>query len=383
MMRIAVLAHVRHPVAPPFKGGMEAHAWHLAAGLARRGHDVTLFASGDSAAGLPPGVKLWPVLEQHYDARFPWHQWHGTDALNAHLDAGFAEVCRALLEGGFGIVHNNSLHRFPPRLARQMRVPMVTSLHVPPFPVLQRAVQESAAPWAWFTSTSRSHGASWWEGSREPPQHRVVANGIDLDNWPFSAGGDGSAVWAGRITPTKGPHLAAAAAARAGVPLTLFGTIEHQEYFDTQLRPRLGGSIRYGGHADAGALSEAYRRSSVFLFTPMWDEPFGLAAVEAMASGLPVAATSRGAVREVIGPAGHFAEAEDASSLAVALRAALRISPLVPRRRAERFFTADRMITRCLAIYAQARAGLCQPARATRFPDHALRIAELSEPAAG
>ncbi|MFW8595504.1 glycosyltransferase [Cribrihabitans neustonicus] len=374
-MRIAVLAHVRHPVAPPFMGGMEAHSWHLAAGLARRGHEVTLFASGDSAAGLPPGVKLRPVLEQHYDARFPWHRWHGTDALNAHLDAGFAQACRELLEGGFDIVHNNSLHRFPPRLARQMRLPMVTSLHVPPFPVLQRAVQESAAPWAWFTSTSRSHGAAWWRGTREPPQHRVVANGIDLEAWPYAAGGDGSAVWAGRITPTKGPHLAAAAAARAGVPLTLFGTIEHQGYFDEKVRPWLGGAIRYGGHATAGQLSEAYRRASVFLFTPMWEEPFGLAAVEAMASGLPVAATSRGAVREVIGPAGRFADTEDEASLAAALQSALRIDPLVPRRRVERCFTGDRMISRCLALYAKARAGLDAAAPSRRFPQHALRIA--------
>ena len=67
-MRVAIVGHVRHAIAPPFAGGMEAHCWHLARALAGRGHEVTLLASADSAAGAPEGVRLHPILERHYDA---------------------------------------------------------------------------------------------------------------------------------------------------------------------------------------------------------------------------------------------------------------------------------------------------------------------------
>jgi NAD(P)-dependent dehydrogenase (short-subunit alcohol dehydrogenase family) len=117
-LRIAIVGHIRHPIAPPFKGGMEAFTHSLARMLAERGHDVTLLASGDSAAGLPPGVKLLPLCETHYDARYPWHEFHGTDALNDHLDACYARAARLLLEGHFDVVHNNALHRYLPRLSR-------------------------------------------------------------------------------------------------------------------------------------------------------------------------------------------------------------------------------------------------------------------------
>ena len=66
-MRIALLAPLRHPIKPPFMGGLEAHCWHLARGLKARGHQVTLFASGDSDVGVP----VFPVLRRHARADFP------------------------------------------------------------------------------------------------------------------------------------------------------------------------------------------------------------------------------------------------------------------------------------------------------------------------
>ena len=137
-MRIAIISHIRHPIAPPFMGGMEAHSHSLASELAGRGHKVTLYASGDSVP--PAGVRLRPFVAQPYDRVYPWHRFHGTDALNAHLDQAFAAILPELAAGQYDIIHNNSLHRYPPRLARQAGVPMLTSLHVPPFDALRRAV---------------------------------------------------------------------------------------------------------------------------------------------------------------------------------------------------------------------------------------------------
>ncbi len=371
-MRIAVVAHVRHPIAPPFRGGMEAHSWHLADALARRGHAVTLMASGDSAP--PPGVTVLPSFAEHYDQRFPWHDYHGSQVLNDHVDDGFAGVCRALLDGNFDIVHNNSLHRYPPRLARACRLPMVTSLHVPPFDALRRAVHESAAAWCRFTVPSRRQADVWWPMGAPEAAH-VVPNGIAPDLWPFRDTGDGSAVWSGRITPTKGTHFAVQAALMARVPLTLYGTIEHRDYFEETVRPFLGPDIRYGGHLEGAALAAAIGAASVLLFTPLWEEPFGLAAVEAMATGVPVAAIDMGAVREVIGEAGTYAQADDVSGLANALRAAMAIPRRTVRDRVLRLYTTDRMIAGYEEAYAMARAGRSAFRADRTFPPIELRIA--------
>ena len=349
-MRIALLAHPRHPIRPPFMGGMEAHAWHLAHGLARRGHEVTLFAAGDS----DPALNVHPVRATHYEAEWPADLWHGTDALNAHTDAIWAAALPAIRTGGFDVVHNNTVHRYPPRLSRAMRVPMVTSLHVPPFRALLNAMHDSVAPWHLATVTSAQQLARWWPDP--PPSARVLPNGIDLGAWPFRARGDGSAVWAGRIHPNKGTAFAARAARIAGVPLTIYGTVEDRGYFDADVAPHLGGGVRYGGHLAGAELAEALGAASVLLFTPMWDEPFGLAAVEGMACGLPVAAFRNGAVEEVLGTCGRFADAGDAEGLAVALTEAMALPRAASRARAEERFSLDRMLDACEALYGEAVA---------------------------
>ncbi|MBU2956052.1 glycosyltransferase [Paracoccus sp. C2R09] len=348
-MRIAVIAHLRHPIAAPFMGGMEAHAWHLARGLQDRGHQVTLYAAGDS----DPQFDLRPIIGRHYDQDYPWHDFHGTDVLNGVLDDAFARCVTALDDGGHDVVHNNSLHRFPPRHAFANRMPMVTSLHVPPFEGLRRAAQDSAAPWSRFTVCSRQQAGLWWPAGT-PDGADIVGNGIDLRLWPFRPQGDGSAVWAGRITPTKGTHLAAQAARMAGVPLTIFGVIEHRDYYNDMVRPLLGGDIRYGGHLQGGDLATEMGRASAMLFTPQWEEPFGLVAIEGMACGLPVASTRIGATDEVIGDCGAFAAPDDAEGLAHALEQALQIPRERPRARVERLFSLERMLDRYEENYRAA-----------------------------
>jgi glycosyltransferase involved in cell wall biosynthesis len=368
-MRIAVVSHVRHPIARPFMGGMEAHSWHLVKALRDRGHDVTLFASGDSE------LDAVPILQVHYDRDFPWHDHHGTETLNRHVDVGFAKTARALLDGGYDVIHNNSLHRYLPRLARQYGLPMVTSLHVPPFDALHRAVLESAAPWSRFSVTSARQVESWWDATPPDAAH-VVHNGIDTDAFAFVPEGDGSAVWAGRITPTKGTHFAVTAAQFANIPLTIYGTIERQDYFDRMIAPYLGDRIRYGGHLAGADLAAALGRASVCLFTPLWDEPFGLAAVEAMSCGVPVAAIDNGAVREVVGDdAGRFARPNEAAALGLAAKKAMRIDRRIPRARVEEMFSVARMVDAYEALYDRARRGLEQTAPDVDFPPIELTIA--------
>lgn len=329
-------------------GGMEAHSFHLAEGLRARGHDVVLFASGDS----DPRFALDPVLDEHYERTFPWAEHKGSAPLIAHVDAGYAAACDRIAQGGFDVMHNNSLHRFPLQRARAGGVPTVTSLHVPPFDALHWFVKDSGAPGHRLTVTSAGQLHAWWPDG-PPPEASVLHNGIDPAAWPFQAQGDGSLVWCGRITRNKGTHLAVQAARRAGLPLTLFGSIEEPDYWKSEVAPWVGGAIRYGGHLRGALLASEVGRASAFLFTPCWDEPFGLVAAEAMACGLPVASTDMGAAREVIAEAGVFAPPDDVEALAAAIPAALEIPRGVAHARVMAMFTRDRWLDRCEALYAE------------------------------
>lgn len=345
-MRIALLAHVRQPIAEPFMGGMEAHAWHLAAGLEKRGHDVVLFAAGDS----DPRFEINSILAEHYERTFPWAEHRGSAPLIAHVDAGFAAACDRIAAGGFDVVHNNSLHRFPLQRGRVGKVPTVTSLHVPPFDALHWFVKDSAGPMHHLTVTSAGQLHAWWPNGA-PVQASVLHNGIDPTVWPYVPVGDGSATWSGRITRNKGAHLAIEAARRAAVPLTLFGAIEEPDYWNSQVKPALGGAIRYGGHLTTRVLAAELGRASVFLFTPCWDEPFGLVAIEAMACGLPIAGFDMGAAKEVIAEAGIIVPAGDIAELSNAIPRAMTINRRVPYERVLANFTNDIWLDGCERLY--------------------------------
>lgn len=104
-MRIALLAHLRHPIATPFAGGLEAYTWHLADGLSARGHDVVLFASGDSDGRFA----IDPAIPVPHERSFAGMEHRGDPGLRVHVDAGYAAALDRIADGGFDVLHNNSL----------------------------------------------------------------------------------------------------------------------------------------------------------------------------------------------------------------------------------------------------------------------------------
>lgn len=336
-------------------GGMEAHCHTLVGSLERAGHQVTLFAAAGSEAR-----QLRPICDQPYEAVLPWAEWRDTDELADFQTEAFARAWKAILADDFDVVHNNSLSTDLAVWAARDGVPMVTSQHVPPFARMRRAVGAvKDRPGQIVTVTSRQQLGLW--GDDRGRNMRVVHNGIDTGEWRSDETRHDRLLWFGRITETKGLRETVAAARMAGRKLDIVGSIEDRGYFDAHVAPFLGDRIRYLGHLSGKELRTTVSQALAVCVTPMWDEPFGLVAAEAMALGVPVIAFDRGAMREVLGPCGALVRGGDVDELADAMRRAEALDGDCCRDRIERLFSIEQMIDGYVAAYRDAIAGV-QPA---------------------
>lgn len=354
-MRICLVASSRFPIVEPFAGGLEAMTHGLATELVRRGHDVTLFAAPGSDAGLPvthlAAVGFEASGAAMADVNAPSRTWLAEH--HAYLDL-MLRLSRG--DGDFDVVHNNSLHHLPVAMAPAIEVPVLTTLHTPPLPLVESAIRLGQGI-SQFVAVSEFTARAWGH----VVSASVVHNGIDLDRWRFGAGG-GAAVWSGRLVREKAPHEAIDACRRAGVRLVLVGPTHDADYFRTQLQPRLGVGVEYRGHLDQGELAHLLRTASVAVVTPDWDEPYGLVAAEAMACGTPVAGYARGALPEVVGERGGvLVEPGDVEALARAVRAARRLDRRVVRRHAEATCSLARMVDAYEESYRRLAAGPTRP----------------------
>lgn len=332
-------------------GGMESHCHQLVQALTARGHEVTLFAAGGSNAPC-----FHPICEAPYEQDLPWQEWHGTGRLRAFQDEAFGRAQQAIEAGGFDVVHNNSLSPSMIGWGLSSGHPTVTSQHVPPFGAMSDAVAPARNSRSSHFTVPSHHQRRLWSDRVGENMH-VVPNGIALDDWQEASARCDYLIWFGRITPTKGLRETVTAATLAGVRLKIVGTLEDGAYFDEHVAPYLGGSITYEGHLGGRALMTTVAKARAAIVTPMWDEPFGLVAAEAMAAGVPVIAFDRGAMREVLGDCGRLVAAGNIHALANAMAQACELDGAICRERVRTHFSIGRMIDRYEAIYALAKRG--------------------------
>lgn len=341
-MRIAQIAPLWERVPPPAYGGIELVVALLTDELVRRGHDITLFASGDSislaqiesvhpqALRLDPSVKEYGIYEM------------------LQLSQVYERA------GEFDIIHSHMGCAALP-YAKLIKTPTVHTLHgvfTPDNEKLFRHAKEQP-----YVSISNSQ--------REPRLGlncaATVYNGIDVSSHKFYAEPDAPPYLAflARMSPEKGPHLAIEIAKRVGLPLKMAGKVDivDVEYFENEIKPHIDGTqIQYLGEANHEQKNELMGRAIATLCPITWKEPFGLVMVESMAAGTPVIATKRGSTLEVISQ-GHSGFICDSVEECIdAVRKVTELDRFACREYVLNHFSVKQMVDGYEAVYEQLLA---------------------------
>lgn len=322
-MRIAVVASPVTPLRPAQLGGAQAFIADLAAGLARRGHAVTLHCSEGSVV---PGVRLVTVpapvdaaaaLVMPGGAAPPPSPGVGV-ALHAMFDAIAAEAVDVISQHAFDA----------PAFDLSRGLSVLHTLHLPPLvPAVVTAAAREDPPR--LATVSRSCRSAWTAAGVDV--RHVLRNGVADVPTP-EAPVDKAALVAGRISPEKGIEDAIAAAREAGLPVRVAGA-----HYDPAYAVDLTGTEQLGSLA-RDELRRTMARTAVTICAVRWEEPFGMVAAEAQMAGCPVAAYRRGAMPEVVedGVSGFLAEPDDVGALSIAIRRCLTLDRSAIRASARR-----------------------------------------------
>lgn len=282
-MKVGFIAPLRRSIPPFGHAGIERIIDSLMHGLAAKGHEVTLFATGDSKA---PGTVVGTIE----------HEARGWD--HATYNLVVSEQMLQIAEHDKPIdIWSNHVAGQPLAMAPLLRAPLVTTVH-------EKQTDEKERLFAAAQASSDFIAISQNQTTHFPSVKfvDVIYNGVNTDQLTLGDGGGGYFAWLGWVSPIKGAAEAVQIAKRTGAKLKLAGMVDprNQEYFDTEIKPHLGRDIEFIGEVD-GEDKVTFLQDSLGLISPLsWDEPFGLVATEAMACGAPVLTTRRGAMPELV-----------------------------------------------------------------------------------
>lgn len=327
-MRIAQLAPLAESVPPKLYGGTERVVAWLVDELVELGHNVTLFASGDSRTRAELHA-VWP--------RALRLGRKGVDP-NAACTLLLEAVARRASD--FDVIHSH-IDWLPLPLLSRLGVPFLTTMHgrldLPGLPSVVRQFPDAS-----FVSISQHQRlplpeANWC---------RTIQHGLPVDLFRPSYGPGSYLAFLGRLTAEKGPEDAIRIARAAGRPLRIAAKIPRAEtaYFKKNLEPHVDGEkVQLVGEVDDARKQPFLAEAAALLFPIDWPEPFGLVMIEAMACGTPVIAYRSGSVPEVVddGVTGFIVDCEEEAVSAVSEVA--RLDRRNVRARFEQRFSAHRM----------------------------------------
>jgi glycosyltransferase involved in cell wall biosynthesis len=336
-MKIAQIAPLIESVPPRLYGGTERVVSYLTEELVRLGHEVTLFASGDSltSANLVPCVPRALRLDNQAHDSVPHYmlmldqvrqQAHNFDILHFHIDFFPFPLFRSIARRTITTLHGRQdLPDLKPFYAAFDYMPIVSISNS----------QRVAIPDANFAAT--------------------VYHGLPLKmHTPTYDPRGGYVAFLGRISPEKGPERAIQIARSFGVPLKIAAKVDtvDERYFRECVEPLLaGGGVEFIGEINELQKTRFLGEALALLFPIDWPEPFGLTMIEAMACGTPVLAFRRGSVTEIIDDGVTGVIVEGVTDAAAAMPRVLRLDRRAVRRRFEERFSAELMAKNYAALY--------------------------------
>jgi glycosyltransferase involved in cell wall biosynthesis len=343
-VRIAEICPPWLAVPPKGYGGIEWVVALLADGLAEAGHDVTLFATGDSRTA----ARLEYVYEQA----------PGSAAINdIVLDTTHTLFSLRDARERFDVLH---VHTPFSTLAAAVEtgIPTVHTLHGSFVSEMQR-LYSFVAERVWFVAISEAQKRF----DEDLRYGGVVYNGIDMDVYSLQEEKEDFVLFLGRGAPEKGWRRAIDAAMLAGERLVSAVKIAHwaeQKEWEENIEPVLPPDFEVFGEISQEEKVDLLRRAKAVLFPIDWPEPFGLVMTEAMACGTPVIATPRGSVPEVVedGATGWIVDVEDyPAGAAERLKRLAEIDPRRCRERVRRLFSKEAMVAGYERVFERAIAG--------------------------
>ncbi len=335
-LRIAQVSPLMESVPPTHYGGSERVVAYLTDALLDLGHEVTLYASGDSRtrarlrAGCGAALRLNPgSVEPAADHTYM-------------LERVFQD------QDEFDVIHSHVGYlAFP--LLRRMRTPHLSTFHGP-FDVVNFVNLKKEFTDIPLVSISRSQQTQYRSGN----WGATIYHGLPEHQYEFQEKDAGYLCFLGRFSPEKGVDTAIDIATRAGMPLKMAGKVDavDREFFEKVVEPRIDGvRVQYVGESTEREKRDLLAHAKALLFPIRWREPFGLVMIEALACGTPVIATRYGSVPEVID---HGATGFIVGGVRQAVRAVVRvheISRRACRSAFEKRFTARKMAENYVRVY--------------------------------
>lgn len=332
-----MLASIAHRVPPRSYGPWEQVASTLAEGLVARGHDVTLFATGDSVT----------AARLHAEAPAGYEEDPAVDA-KVHEALHIAAVFERAAE--FDVI-SNQFDFLPLVFSRLVPTPMVTTIH--------GFSSERIVP-VYRAYDDVAHYVAISDADRHPAltYAATIHHGIEVERFTLGAGGGGYLLFLGRIHPDKGTSAAIEVARRAGLPLVIAGVVHDQEYFRDAVAPHLDGhGVTYLGEVGPAERDALLGGAVALLHLIEFDEPFGLSVAEAMVAGTPVIAVARGSMPEIVRPGLSGALVAGVDEAVAAVAVVSRLDRSACRADAVARFSAGRMVDDYVRLFEQVAGG--------------------------